>query len=260
MRFRDGSAIVNVDNGSAPSLDVILEELAVAHRVLATEGHGFGTIGTAALRDPLGRGFWTKRTGIGMEEVFGPAEMVLIDFDGTRVAGSGGVPLHWRLRSAIFRARPDVNAIVYAPSFYASVFSATGRALLPVTDEGKHFDFNVPIFGQWTGWLLDPDLCDQMVATLGDARGMLLKNNSSVAVAGSVPVAALRAIFLEKACEMQLAAEGSGYEWSWIHKDDAGMPGMTLDDPRQVENFWSYYLRRLGRLESGRPLPGDRIA
>jgi len=247
------------ESGQRPSLDDILEELAVAHRVLAMEGHGFGTIGTVALRDALGRGFWTKRTGIGMEEVFGPAEMVLTDFDGNRVAGSGGVPLQWRLRSAIFRGRPDVNAIVYAPSFYASVFSATGRSVLPVGDEGKHFEFNVPNFAQWTGWHLGPDLCDQIVSTLGDAKGMLLKNNALVAVAGSVPVATLRAIFLEKACEMQFAAEGSGYEWSWIRKDDAGVPGMMLTSPGQVENFWSYYLRRLERLESGCPLPGDRV-
>jgi len=152
-----------------------------------------------------------------------------------------------------------VNAIVYAPSFYASVFSATGRSVLPVGDEGKHFEFNVPNFAQWTGWHLGPDLCDQIVSTLGDAKGMLLKNNALVAVAGSVPVATLRAIFLEKACEMQFAAEGSGYEWSWIRKDDAGVPGMMLTSPGQVENFWSYYLRRLERLESGCPLPGDRV-
>ena len=249
---------MTIENSEARSLDDILGELALAHRVLAMEGHGFGTIGTVALRDAEGRGFWTKRTGIGMEEVYGPAEMILIDFDGNRVAGSGGVPLQWRMRSAIFRGRPEVNAMVYAPSFYAAVFSATGRTVLPVSDEGKHFNFNVPNFSQWTGWHLERELCDQIVATLGAAKGMLLKNNSLVAVAGSVPVAVLRAIFLEKACEMQLAAEGSGYEWSWIRKDDAGVPGMMLTSPGQVENFWSFYLRRLERLESGYPLPGER--
>lgn len=242
--------------GAPPSLDDILEELAVAHRVLAMEGHGFGTIGTVDLRDTLGRGFWTKRTGIGMEEVYGPAEMVLIDFDGNRVAGSGGVPLQWSLRAAIFRSRPEVNAIVYAPSFYASVFSATGRSVLPVGDEGKHFDSNVPNFPNWSGWNLDAEVSEQIVATLGDAKGMLLKNNSLVTVAGSVPVAVLRAIFLERACQMQLAAETSNYEWSWI-RNDSGRPGMALTSPRQVENFWSYYLRRLERLEAGAPLPGD---
>lgn len=255
---QERSDAAGVGNDGPPSLDDILDELAVAHRVLAMVGHGFGTIGSVALRDPIGRGFWIKRTGIGMDEVFGPAEMVLIDLDGDRVAGSGGVPLQWRLRAAIFRARPEINAIVYAPSFHASVFSATGRTLLPVSDEGKHFEFNVPNFPHWSGWNLEPDVCDQIVATLGDAKGMLLKNNALVAVAGSVPVATLRAIFLERACKMQLAAEGSGHEWSWIRKD-TGRPGMALTSPRQVEHFWSYYLRRLQRLESGCPLPGDRI-
>lgn len=258
MIGQERSESAGVGNGGSLSLDDILEELAVGHRVLAMVGHGFGTIGSVALRDPLGRGFWIKRTGIGMDEVYGPAEMVLIDFDGERVAGSGGVPLQWRLRAAIFRARSDVNAIVYAPSFHAAVFSATGRSMLPVSDEGRHFEFNVPNFPNWSGWNLEPEVCKQIVATLGDAKGMLLKNNSLIAVAGSVPVATLRAIFLERACEMQLAAEGSGHEWSWI-RNDTGRPGMALTSPQQVENFWSYYLRRLERLESGCPLPGDRI-
>lgn len=241
----------------SPSLDDVLGELSRANRVLAMMGQGFGTVGSVSLRDAEGRGFWTKRSNIGMDEVFGVAELVLVDFDGNRVAGSGGAPFEWPLRAAIFRARPDVNAIAYTPAFHAAVFSATGRPVLPSCDEGKHFDFNVPNFALWTGRFNDRAIAEQVAATLGDAKAILLKNNGLIAVAGSVPVAALRAIFLDKACRMQLAAETSRYDWSWLKDDGSGVPGMLLTSPRQVDNFWDFYLRRLTRFETGALLPGD---
>lgn len=112
----------------AATLDDVLVELAVAHRVLAREGLNFGTIGGVALRDPQGRGFWTKRSGIGMEEVYGPAELVMVDSAGNRLAGGGGPLFEWPLRPAIFRARSDVNAIVYArPSMPRSFPPPAGR-------------------------------------------------------------------------------------------------------------------------------------
>ena len=248
---------MTADPAAVPSLDDILGELARAHRVLAMEGHGFGTIGSVSLRDAGGRGFWTKRSGVGMDEVFGPAELVLIDFDGNRLAGGGTQPFEWPIRAAIFRARPDVNAIVYSPALHATVFSSTGRPVLPACDEGKHFDFNVPTFGLWTGRFNDMAVCAQLAVTLGDSKAILLKNNGLVTVAGSVPVAVLRAILLDHACRMQLAAETSRYEWSWLRDEGLGVPGMTLSSPRQIDNFWDYYLRRLRRLDAGVPLPGE---
>lgn len=239
------------------SLDDILVELAAAHRVLAMEGLNFGTIGGVSLRDPAGRGYWTKRSGVGMEEVFSAAELVLTDFEGRRIAGGGGTQYEWPLRTEIFRARPDVNAVVYAPAFHAAVFSATGRPVLPVSGEGRHFDFDVPHFALWTGRFNDPAVCKQVAVTLGEAKAVLLQNNGLITVAGSVPVAVLRALFLERACEMQLAIETSRYEWDWLPEDaEGGDPGMMLSSPRQVDNFWGFYLRRLKQLESGCLPPG----
>jgi ribulose-5-phosphate 4-epimerase/fuculose-1-phosphate aldolase len=238
------------------TLDDVLDELARAHRVLAMLDHTFATMGSVSLRDSGGQGFWTKRSGIGMEEVFGPAELVLTSFDGKRIAGSGGPPMEWAIRAAVFQARPDVNVVVYCSSFYSAVFSATGRQLLPVSDEGKHFDSEVPQYVLSTGKMSDPAVAAQAAAALGNAKALLLKNNGVVTVAGSVPVAVLRAIFIEKACQMQLSAEGSRYHWGWL-ENDAGLSGMSLTSPRQVDNFWGFFLRQLERLESGASLPGD---
>ncbi len=59
-----------------------LDELARACRILEMEGHGDMTLGHLSLRDPQGRGFWLKRNRIGLGEVMGAGDFVLVDWDG----------------------------------------------------------------------------------------------------------------------------------------------------------------------------------
>jgi len=52
-----------------------LDELCAAHRILAVEGHEDRTSGHVSWRDPEGRGFWMKRSQIGMDEVLTPDDL-----------------------------------------------------------------------------------------------------------------------------------------------------------------------------------------
>src|SRR2546428_4580365 len=86
-----------------------LDELARGCRILEMEGHGDMTLGHLSLRDPDGRGFWMKRNRIGLGEVLGPADFVLVDWDGNKIAGEGGRHSEWPIHSEIFRRRADVE-------------------------------------------------------------------------------------------------------------------------------------------------------
>jgi L-fuculose-phosphate aldolase len=237
--------------------DAALSELAVAHRILAMEGHAENTTGAIVLRDPGGDGYWTKIPGGGMDEVVGPAQMILIGFDGDRIAGSGSVPLNAPLRAAILKARPDVNAIVYSRALHAVVFSATDQPLLPIGDDARHFNYNVPVVAEITGPVRDAESARRVVGKLGDANGLLIKNLGMVTVGESLMVAALRAIALNHACRQQLAAEASGFEWNWDSSDAEGEPRDGMGTKESLETYWRYYCRKLERHEAGRPLPGE---
>lgn len=102
-----------------------LGRLATAHRVLEMEGHGDMTLGHMSLRDPEGRGFWLKRKAIGLGEVQGPEDYVLLDFDGRKLTGGGDVHNEWPIHSEILLARPDINVVAHTHPFYGCVFSAT---------------------------------------------------------------------------------------------------------------------------------------
>jgi ribulose-5-phosphate 4-epimerase/fuculose-1-phosphate aldolase len=67
-----------------------LTEAARACRILDMEGHGDMTLGHLSLRETTGRGFWMKRNQIGLGEVLGADDFVLVDWDGQKIEGSGG--------------------------------------------------------------------------------------------------------------------------------------------------------------------------
>ena len=66
-----------------------LHRLAVACRILAMEGHDDVSLGHLSLPDPEGRGVWMKRFYLGLDEVRGADDFLLLDFDGNILHGAG---------------------------------------------------------------------------------------------------------------------------------------------------------------------------
>src|SRR5262249_18266285 len=124
-----------------------LDELARACRILEMEGHGDITLGHLSLRDPQSRGFWLKRNRIGLGEVLGADDFVLVDWDvrqlagsgGRQRAGSGGRHSEWPIHSEILRRRPDVQVVAHTHPFHACVFAASLDPLLPFTLDADYF-------------------------------------------------------------------------------------------------------------------------
>src|ERR1700729_3199574 len=116
-----------------------LTEAARACRILDMEGHGDMTLGHLSVREASGRGFWMKRNQIGLGEVSGFEDFVLVDWDGRQIAGSGGRHSEWPIHAEILRARPDVKGGVHSHPFHASVFSAATEPLEPYTLDADYF-------------------------------------------------------------------------------------------------------------------------
>src|SRR5262249_59426725 len=116
-----------------------LEELARACRILEMEGHGDMTLGHLSLRDPAGRGFWLKRNRIGLGEVLGADDFVLLDWDGRQLAGGGGRHSEWPIHGEILRMRADVTVVGHTHPFHACVFSASLDPLQPFSLDADYF-------------------------------------------------------------------------------------------------------------------------
>ena len=165
------------------------EETLLAARGLRARGLTAGRSGNVSAR--LDGGFLVTPSGVPYETMTA-GDLVRLDADGHAAAGALVPSSEWQLHREIYRARPDVQAIVHAhpkcstalacarreiPAFHYMVAIAGGRSIrcAPYATFGSI------------------ELARNAVEALRDRRACLLANHGSVAVHGS-PLAALELI------------------------------------------------------------------
>ena len=135
------------------------------------------------------------------QDRLGPEDMVTIDLDGNQVEGRDRPPGERFIHTAIYRARPDVQAVVHTHQPMATVMGIAETPIHPVLHvEGELVEKPVPL---WPCAMLvtDHDLGGQLVQALGDHSVVLLQGLVVTSVAESPPEAALHAIHLEHLAE-----------------------------------------------------------
>ena len=228
------------------SLRADLDSLAVACRVMELEGHGDRVVGHMALRDPDGRGFWMKRAGIALGEVFDARDFVLLDFNGRKLAGAGKSHGEWPIHSEILRLRPQINATAHTHPFYASVYSACDEPLATEPVRPPRFEGGADL-------ICTQDVAEAMVHCMGNQNAVLLRNHGIVTCGAHIEDPVLVAIALEKMCRESLTINASGLTFSGpdetelLKKMDSG----AALDPAIIggKTLWRYYCRKLARAE-----------
>ncbi len=227
------------------SLRELLRKLARAHSILEMEGHGDMTLGHMSVRDPKGRGFWLKKRGIGLGEVIGTDDFILLDFDGNPLSGKGGRHSEWPIHAQIMMVRKDINSVAHTHPFHASVFSSTNEPLRPVGLEGSYFGGKVPHYKETSGLVHTPEHGRNLASVLGDTYGVFMKNHGVTFCGESIEHATLMGIFLERACRSQLMISASGLNWSWPDEAELSEKAPMIMSPLHIEESWAYYNRKL---------------
>jgi len=222
----------------------------IAYRVLDMEGHTDLTQGHLSIRDPNGRGFWMKRTGIAFFEIKGRKDFVLVDLDGNRLEGKG-VHGEWPIHAEIFRSRPDVNAVGHTHPFYASTFSASREPLRAVAHEASNLNGAVTRYVGTSNLIDTPKLGREVAEALGPAPAVLMKNHGITFCGPSVEECVLAGIFLERACHAQLVIGASGFAWDYTGEPEMREKYKTVMTPAFIRNSWEFYVRKLARREAG---------
>jgi ribulose-5-phosphate 4-epimerase/fuculose-1-phosphate aldolase len=234
------------------SIDELLVRLARSCRILAMEGHDDLTLGHLSVRDPEGRGLWLKKPRRGLEEVVGPNDFGLIDFDGKRLINGDGCHAEWPIHTEIMRARPDVTCVGHTHPTNAILFSATEVELAALGHEGSNYAGNLPRFREVAGLISTQALGRSLAQTLGSAQVVLMKNHGVTYVGHSIEEATLHGVFIEAACRMQLQLMASGAAWS--APDPAEDYNRKLDPAGHgrspyIANFYEFLDRKLTRNE-----------
>lgn len=225
----------------------VRQQVSLGCAVLDLEGQSDLIWGHVSARDPDSRGTWMKAAGLAFEEVT-ESDVLLIDRDGTLLEGEGKVHLEYPIHTEVLAARPDVGAVVHTHAEAAVAFAATGMELRPLSHEGSLFSPPGPARYTVTGDLIRTREMGASVAeTLGDRNAALLVNHGIVTAGPDVATAVLTAIFLEKACRMQLLAAATGHDFSWSTDEEALAKRDRVYGPSQLAGAWRYMERRVRR-------------
>lgn len=143
------------------------------------------------------------------------------------------------IHGEIYRARPDVNAIVHSHSPAVIPFSVTKVPLRPIAHIASFLVAGVPVFdirdaGIERGMLVVNNAQGKVLATtLGDKQVALLRGHGNVVVGPDVRRVVLRAIYTEVNARLLATALSFNSPITYISADEA-QEAVRLDDAWQV--------------------------
>jgi len=145
------------------------------------------------------------------------------------------------IHGEIYKARPDVNAIVHNHSHAVVPFSCTGCQIRPIFHMAAFIGLGVPTWDirdaqEGTDMLVKtPDLGEHLARRLGGHPAVLMRGHGSTVVAENLQRAVGRTIYLDLNARMQLQATMLAGEGGRI---------VYLDDAEVAANVsWQNYVR-----------------
>ena len=155
--------------------------------------------------------FLINRWGLAYDEITA-SNLVKVDVDG-RAVTPGDPPINYAgfvIHSAIHMTRSaEAHVVMHTHTLAGMAVAALDSGLLPVSMFATAFHGNLA-YHDYEGASLYLDERERIVASLGSARAMILRNHGLLAVGRTVPECFLRLYRLERACQVQLAASAAG--------------------------------------------------
>ncbi|HLU54887.1 MAG TPA: class II aldolase/adducin family protein [Pseudonocardia sp.] len=156
--------------------------------------------------------------------------------------------LERHIHSGIYRARPDVTAVVHSHAPDLIPFGVTDTELLPLLHVSAFLGQGAPRFeirdaaGPATGMLVDtPALGDALGAALGDAPIVLMRGHGVSVVGSSVREAVYRAVYARQNARAQLQTLALGGTPVYLNRDEARLASANVD--RSVDRVWDLWVR-----------------
>jgi ribulose-5-phosphate 4-epimerase/fuculose-1-phosphate aldolase len=220
------------------------EAVALACRILARYGHEDLTLGHASIRGRDGSTIYIKRKGKALHEVLAQDVMTvsLDDEDGYLAPGAH---LETVMHTEVYRARPDVGAVIHTHPLYSIALGATKQGLETLSHDGLLFPQGVPVFDGTAGLVTTPADARDVVRALGDSRAVLLRNHGILVVGEDIRWAVLAALTLERAARLQFVSRVFGDPVP-IPREVASELSAAKYREEFVEEYWLAWGRECG--------------
>jgi len=172
------------------------------------------------------------------------ADIIEIDLDGKPVGHDVVPPMEFPLHTAIYRARPDVNAVAHTHPLWSTLFSSVGEPVQPVTMQAAVMG-PVQLFPK-TASINQPDLAAELAQALGPHKVIMLKSHGAVSVGADIVESFVFAIYLEETARRQYLARAIGTPYA-LTAAEVEKIGANLRKPHLLRKVWDYHHAKLHR-------------
>lgn len=217
------------------------QKVALAARMLATEGHWRGLAGQITCRVDDRDAMLTLGFGVGFDEATA-STLCLVDRDLVPLEGpmpNPGVRFHaW-----IYKKRPDVRAIVHTHPAATAALAMTGEPLVVAHMDATPLHDDCAFLPEWPGLPIGDDEGVIISEAMAGKHAILLANHGLLTAAATIEEATLLAVWMEHAADMQLRARAVG-PIKPIKPELAAESRDFLRKPKVVEVTFGNFARR----------------
>jgi ribulose-5-phosphate 4-epimerase/fuculose-1-phosphate aldolase len=226
----------------------LIEDIVIGSRVLADFGivDGFGHV---SARDPANPSHFLMSRSLAPALVTAD-DIMEFDQDGNPVDARGrSVFLERFIHAEIYKARPDVMAVVHTHSPGVIPFTVSKMPLRAIFHNGAFLAGGVPVwdigkqFGATDMLVRNNEIGKSLAEALGDKPVILMRGHGDVTVGPTVKMAVFRAYYTDVDARLQAQAIGLGTDVTYLSAEE----GAKADQVNFVviDRIWNLWKQRV---------------
>ena len=232
--------------GPAPA--ALIEDLVAASRILADQGV-LDAFGHVSVRHPADPKRYLLSRNLAPESVT-IADIVEYDLDSEPVdAKAPRGFLERYIHGEIYKARPEVGAVIHTHSPSVVPFGVTTHAMRPIYHMSGFLWRGVPVYdiakeaGRMTDILVrEPALGADLARVLADKPMALMRGHGNVVVGPDVRIATYRAVYTEMNARLQLQAMLLGGPVTYLDPEEGRLTEAAIDG--QIHRPWELWKKK----------------
>jgi ribulose-5-phosphate 4-epimerase/fuculose-1-phosphate aldolase len=227
-------------------------DLAACYRLVAYFGWDDLIFTHISARVPGGHDFLINPYGLMFEEVTA-SNLVRVDLHGAKTLESPFDinPAGYIIHSAIHEAREDAGCVLHLHTVEGVAVSCQKEGLLAISQQASLVVQSLA-YHDYEGIALNPEEKARLKQHLGDARHLMLRNHGLLTIGRNAADAFLSMFTLQRACEIQVLAQGHGAELTLIPQSVLDtVPGYMKAVTRGAGSAltWPALLRKMDRVD-----------
>ena len=229
--------------------DPLIDDLVIGNRVLSMEGvlDAMGHISVRSTARP--DRFLLARSMA--PELVTATDILEYDLDGNAIdARDRASYLERFIHSEIYRARPDVRAVVHCHTASLIPFADSDVPLRAMYHMAAFVAEGVPVFdirkaaGVTDLLVRDAALGQALAKSLGQKSAALMRGHGAIVVAASIPNVVGRSIYLDVNARAQAQAIALGGKITYVEADEAKL---RMSDTNEYARAWDLWKRKASR-------------